>query len=156
MPASYLRIFLLVLLAFAGPTLRAQREKFSDDDLEFIEKNFPTAQKTSTGIRYIIQTEGHGECPKPGDIISIIYAGRFLNGTIFDQNINRDHPFKFRVGRNQVIEGWDQFMQLMKVGERCVVIIPPELGYGMRGSPPRIPRDATLVFLVELLDIKRE
>jgi len=156
MPAFFIRICLLVLVTFAGPSLLAQREKLPDEDLEFVEKNFPDAQKTGTGIRYIIQVPGTGDCPQPGDIVALIYAGRFLNGTVFDQHIDREHPFQFRVGRNQVIEGWDQFMQLMKKGERCVVIIPPELAYGMRGSPPRIPRDKTLVFLIELLDIKRQ
>jgi FKBP-type peptidyl-prolyl cis-trans isomerase len=75
---------------------------------------------------------------------------------MFDQHIDRERPFQFRVGRSQVVEGWDQFMQHMKAGERCIVIIPPELAYGMRGSPPRIPRDTTLVFLIELLAIKRQ
>lgn len=156
MASLFPRIFLLVLMLAAVPALRAQREKLSDEDLEFVEKNFPDAKKTSTGIRYIIQNPGTGEVVRPGDMVSLIYAGRFLNGTIFDQNTNREHPFSFRVGRNQVIDGWDQFMQQMRKGERCIVIIPPELGYGMRGSPPRIPRDSTLVFLIELLDIKRE
>ena len=150
------RIFLLLVVSLAAPLLRAQREKLPEEDLEFVEKNFPNAQKTSTGIRYIIQAEGTGECARPGDIVTLIYAGRLLNGTMFDQNIDRQHPFSFRVGRDLVITGWDQIMQQMKKGERRLVIIPPELGYGMRGLPPHIPRNATLVFLVELLDIKRE
>ena len=156
MASSFSRICLLFLLVFSAPLLRAQREKLPDDDLAFVEKNFPDAKKTSTGIRYIIQAEGKGDSPRPGDLVSLMYAGRLLNGTIFDQNISREHPFTFRLGRNQVIEGWDQVIQLMKRGERRVVIIPPELGYGMRGSPPRIPRDATLVFLIELIDFKRD
>ena len=102
------------------------------------------------------EVEGQGAPPAPGDIVYLIYAGRLLNGTLFDQDINREHPLTFRVGRDQVISGWDQIMLQMKKGERRLVIIPPELGYGMRGSPPRIPRNATLVFLIELLDIKRE
>ncbi len=88
--------------------------------------------------------------------MAVIYAGRLLNGTVFDQNADRNHPFTFRVGRNMVIEGWDQILQQMKRGERRIVIIPAELAYGMRGSPPRIPANATLVFLIELIDFKHE
>jgi FKBP-type peptidyl-prolyl cis-trans isomerase len=150
------RIIPLLLLGLIAPALHAQREKLPEEDLAFVEKNFPNAKKTSTGLRYIIQAEGHGDPPIPGDVVSLMYAGRLLDGTVFDQDIDRVHPFTFRVGRNLVIEGWDQFMLQMKVGERCIVIIPPEMGYGMRGSPPRIPANATLVFLIELIDIKRE
>ena len=150
------RILLLLGLACLAPGLQAQREKLPEEDLAFVEKSWPNAQKTSTGIRYVIEVEGQGAPPAPGDIVYLIYAGRLLNGTLFDQDINREHPLTFRVGRDQVISGWDQIMLQMKKGERRLVIIPPELGYGMRGSPPRIPRNATLVFLIELLDIKRE
>ena len=156
MASSLFRICLLMLTVFAAPWLRAQREKLPPEDLEFVEKNFPDAQKTSTGIRYIMQAEGQGDTPQPGDIVRLIYAGRLLNGTIFEQNSNRDHPFTFRVGRNAVIQGWDEIVQQMKRGERRIVIIPPELAYGMRGSPPRIPANATLVFLIELIDFKHE
>jgi len=150
------RIFLLMLVWIGVPALRAQREKLPDEDLAFVEKIWPDAKKTGTGIRYVIQAEGTGEPVHAGDLVTLIYAGRFINGTMFDQNIDRAHPFTFRVGRNLVIEGWDQIMLQMKKGERRLVIIPPELAYGTRGSPPNIPRNATLIFLIELLDIKRE
>jgi len=150
------RLILLLLLALAVPAMHAQREKLPEEDLAFVEKNFPKAKKTYTGLRYIVEQPGEGEPPIPGDIVYVMYAGRLLNGTLFDQYIDRQHPFAFRVGRNLVIEGWDQFMLQMRKGERTIVIIPPEMAYGMRGAPPRIPSNATLVFLIELLDIKRE
>lgn len=156
MASLFFRFSLLLVLVCAVPMLRAQREKLPEADLDFVEKNFPEAKKTSNGIRYIIQAEGQGESPQPGDIISLMYAGRLLNGTIFDQSLEREKPFTFRLGRNQVIPGWEEILQEMKRGERRLVIIPPELAYGVRGSPPRIPRNATLVFLIELLDFKRE
>lgn len=145
-----------MLMVFSAPLLRAQREKLPEEDLEFVEKNFPDAKKTSTGIRYIVQAEGTGDTPQPGDMVAVIYAGRLLNGTIFEQNANRDHPFTFRVGRNSVIRGWDEIIPQMKRGERRIVIIPAELAYGMRGSPPRIPGNTTLVFLIELIDFKHD
>jgi len=144
----------LVLLAL--PLARAQREKLPPEDRDFVEKNWPEAKKTSTGIRYIVIREGEGEAAKPGDRVSVLYVGRLLQGKVFDQTEDKEHPFVFRVKREQVIEGWDQILQLMKKGEKRLVIIPPELAYGTRGSPPKIPRNSTLVFEMELLDIKRD
>lgn len=149
-------VLLLLVLAAGVPALRAQREKLPEEDLAFVEKTWPTAHKTSTGLRYIIQAEGKGEPVRPGDIVYVIYAARLLNGTLFEQVVDHQRPFSFRAGRDLVIAGWDQTMLQMKEGERRLVIIPPELAFGMRGSPPRIPRNTTLVFLIELLRIKRE
>ena len=74
---------------------------------------------------------------------------------VFDSNFDREHPFTFRVRRDAVIEGWDQVLQLMKRGEKRLVIIPAELAYGTRGQPPKIPRGATLVFEMEVLEFKK-
>ena len=156
MSSRICRWLLLVLVGAAAPALHDQREKLPPDDLEFVEKTWPDAKKTTTGIRYLIQQEGTVEPARSGDLVSLIYAGRLINGKVFDQVIDRKHPFTFRVGRGNVIEGWDQVMLMMKAGERRLVIIPSELAYGTRGAPPRIPRDATLVFLLELIEIKRE
>ena len=150
----FLSLLLIVLLA--APALRAQREKLPPEDLEFVEKTWPEAKKTNTGIRYLILREGHDDMPKAGDKVDVLYVGRLLNGTVFDQSVDREHPFSFRVGREMVIQGWDQILPMMKRGEKRLVIIPPELAYGTRGSPPQIPRDATLVFEIELLVIKRD
>ena len=148
-------LFFFVLLA-APLAMRAQREKLPMADLEFVEKTWPEAKKTNTGIRYLVLREGQGEPGKPGNRAAVLYIGRLLNGTEFDRNLDREHPFTFRVARGMVIEGWEQIMQLMKPGEKRLVIIPAELAYGSRGSPPKIPRDATLVFEIEVLEFKRD
>jgi len=155
---SVVRLFsvLLIVSAIAAPVLRAQREKLPPEDLAYVEKNWPEARKTNTGIRYIVLREGTGAKPKPGDKVAVLYVGRLLDGKIFDQTQDAGHPFVFRVRRDQVIEGWDQVLQLMKVGEKRLVIIPPELAYGTRGQPPKIGRNATLVFEVELMEIRKE
>ena len=152
------KIVLSFLLFAAGvvPALRAQREKLPAEDLAVVEKTWPTAKKTSTGIRYVVLQEGKGEAGKPGDHAAVLYIGRLLNGTEFDRNQDREHPFSFRVARGMVIEGWEQILQQMKPGEKRVVIIPPELGYGTRGSPPKIPRNSTLVFEMEVLEFKKD
>ena len=150
------RLLMIVLVAVMAPALRAQREKLPPEDLEFVEKTWPTAKKTNTGIRYLILHEATGEMPKPGDKVEVLYVGRLLDGTVFDQAVEREHPFTFRVSRGMVIDGWDQVLQLMKIGEKRLVIIPPELAYGTRGQPPKIGRNATLVFEIELIAIKRD
>ena len=147
-------IFFLSLLLV--PALYAQREKLPPEDLEVVEKTWPQAKKTNSGIRYVVEREGTGVSPKPGNAVAVHYVGKLLDGKIFDENHNPASPFTFRLGRDQVIQGWDQVLQLMKVGEKRLVIIPSELGYGSRGQPPKIPRNATLVFEIELLEIKKD
>ncbi len=146
-------LMLRALLLVAPLALHAQREKFPMEDLEVIAKHWPTLECTATGLRTLIINPGKGAIPKPGDHVMVRYKGTLLDGRVFDQNINRD-PFTFHVGRHEVIEGWDEGLQLMKVGEKRLLVVPSELAYGARGRPPVIPRSATLVFEVELLEIK--
>ncbi len=150
------QIVLVVVALALAPVLHAQREKLPPEDLEYVEKTWPQAKKTMTGIRYIVQQEGQGESPKPGDKVNVLYIGRLLDGKIFDQSTDPASPFTFRVRREAVIEGWDQVLQQMKRGEKRLVVIPPELAYGTRGQPPKIGRNATLVFEIELLSFSKE
>lgn len=148
---------LFLALAFLAPLMvRAQREKLSPEDLAFVEKTWPEAKKTNTGIRYIILQEGSGNLIKAGEKVAVLYVGRLLNGTIFDQATEKDKAFVFRVAREQVIQGWDQILQEMKLGEKRLVVIPAELAYGTRGQPPKIGRNAALVFEIEVIEIKRD
>jgi len=149
------RLLLLALLLAAPVALRAQLEKLPPEDLELVQKQWPQAKKISTGLRYVILKEGEGEAAQPGDLLSVLYRGALLSGKIFDESEDPDHPFMVRLGRGLVIQGWDQGLQLMKRGGKMLLIVPAELGYGTRGSPPTIPRNATLVFEIDLLDIKR-
>lgn len=100
--------------------------------------------------------EGSGAEAKAGDRISVQYAGaNYKTGEEFDSSWSRNaEPFTFTLGAGEVISGWDQGIVGMKVGGRRELIIPPELGYGASGSPPVIPPNETLVFVVDLLEVK--
>jgi hypothetical protein len=153
---AHLLLLPALLLAAAAPSLHAQREKLSAEDLVFVEKTWPQARKTTTGLRYVVLREGEGPSPKPGDKVNVLYVGRLLNGKVFDEAKDPAQPFTFRVKRDMVIEGWDQVLQLMRKGEKRLVIIPPEMAYGTRGQPPKIGRNATLVFEIELLGFSKD
>ena len=90
-----------------------------------------------------------------GDLLSMHYTGTLrTDGSKFDSSLDRDQPFEFTLGSGQVIKGWDQGLLGMCIDEKRRLTIPSGLGYGDRGSPPKIPGGATLVFDVELLEIK--
>lgn len=149
-------VFVLVLVMAAPLSLLAQREKLSPEDLELVQKKWPEAKKTGTGLRYVIVKQGEGDLAKPGDLVSVLYRGSLLDGKIFDEAQDPAMPFTFRLGRNQVIQGWDQGLQLLKKGGKMLLIVPSELAYGSRGNGPEIPRNAALMFEIDLVDLKHE
>ncbi|XP_038077806.1 peptidyl-prolyl cis-trans isomerase FKBP2-like [Patiria miniata] len=93
---------------------------------------------------------------KNGDTLHMHYTGTLQDGTEFDSSIPRGSPFVFTLGAGQVIKGWDQGLLNMCVGEKRKLVIPSDLGYGDRGSPPKIPGGSTLIFEVELMKIERK
>ena len=110
--------------------------------------------KTNSGLQYIEIKEGTGDFPNKGKTVTVHYIGTLENGKKFDSSHDRGQPFSFKIGVGQVVEGWDEGVMSMKVGGRRTLIIPPELGYGVRGVGDVIPPNATLVFDVELLGVK--
>lgn len=97
---------------------------------------------------------GDGKEAKSGDIVVMHYSGTLTNGTKFDSSYDRNEPFETRIGVGQVIQGWDMGVPGMKVGGKRKLTIPSSLGYGERGAGAVIPPNATLIFEVELLEIK--
>lgn len=150
-----LRLFCLLGLLVLPSLAYSQREKLPPEDLAIVEERWPEAQRTATGLRSLVLRPGNGERPGRGDLVSVLYTGSFLDGRVFDQATDAEEPFTFRLGRGQVIDGWEYGLQLMQVGEKRLLIVPYELGYGTRGNPPKIPRRATLVFEIELVKVEK-
>ncbi|WP_224244756.1 FKBP-type peptidyl-prolyl cis-trans isomerase [Hyalangium gracile] len=97
---------------------------------------------------------GTGAEATAGKTVTVHYVGTLTNGSKFDSSRDRNEGFTFRLGAGQVIQGWDKGVAGMKVGGVRKLTIPPEMGYGSRGFPPVIPPNSTLIFEVELLDVK--
>jgi FKBP-type peptidyl-prolyl cis-trans isomerase FkpA len=111
------------------------------------------AIKTASGLQIEELVVGTGAAAASGQKVSVHYTGWLTNGTKFDSSHDRNEAFVFGLGRGQVIRGWDEGVQGMKVGGKRKLTIPPELGYGSRGAGGVIPPNATLVFEVELLAV---
>ena len=111
-------------------------------------------QKTPSGLQYSIDRPGTGAQPQRGQTVSVHYTGWLTNGTKFDSSRDRNEPFQFPLGQGSVIKGWDEGVAAMKIGEIRTLVIPPALGYGDRGAGGVIPPNATLIFDVELIEVK--
>jgi len=134
---------------------RAKREA---DEKEAQEKQLNEVaagfETTKSGLRYKIVEEGNGKKATKGSLVSVHYKGQLMNGQVFDSSYQRNQPIDFTVGVGQVISGWDEGILLLKVGDKARFVIPSELAYGSRGAGGVIPPNATLLFDVELVDVK--
>ena len=114
---------------------------------------------TKSGLKYLDQKVGSGEVAMKGNTVSVHYTGWFYTegkrGAKFDSSLDRKMPFEFKLGARQVIPGWDEGVEGMKVGGKRELIIPPDLGYGTRGMPGIIPPNSTLNFEIELLKVSK-
>ncbi len=111
-------------------------------------------EKTDSGLHYKIIQKGDGPKPKSGNTVSVHYKGMLADGTTFDSSYKRGNPIEFPVGMGQVIAGWDEGILMLNKGDKARFVIPSDLGYGAQGAGGVIPPNATLVFDVELMDIK--
>ncbi len=110
--------------------------------------------ETSSGLRYKILQEGNGKKATKGSDVSVHYKGQLIDGQVFDSSYQRKQPIDFKIGVGQVIPGWDEGIQLLKIGDKARFVIPSNLAYGSQGAGGVIPPDATLIFDVELMDVK--
>lgn len=112
----------------------------------------PGVQQTASGLQYKILKEGSGKSPKATDTVLVHYRGTLLDGTEFDSSYKRNQPISFPL--NRVIPGWTEGLQLAKEGGKIELYIPSQLAYGSRGAGGAIGPDETLIFEVELLEVK--
>ncbi len=110
--------------------------------------------KTTSGLDYNEVILGTGAQAVAGKTVKVHYTGKFLDDKVFDSSVSRGEPIEFVLGQGRVIKGWDEGIALMKAGGKAVLTIPPQLAYGERGAGGVIPPNATLVFDVELVEVK--
>jgi len=134
---------------------RAKREaKLKEEAEAKMEKLAAGFDKTESGLRYKMIQKGNGKKAENGKTVSVHYTGQLEDGKVFDSSYPRKKPIEFPLGRGNVIEGWDEGIALLQVGDKARFVIPSHLGYGSRGAGGAIPPNATLIFDVELMDVK--
>ena len=111
-------------------------------------------EKAVAGLKIDDLKVGEGAVAETGKTVKVHYTGTLTDGTKFDSSLDRGEPFSFQLGAGQVIRGWDEGVKGMRVGGKRKLTIPPDMGYGAAGAPPKIPPNATLMFEIELLEVQ--
>jgi peptidylprolyl isomerase len=147
------------LLAKTQGDADAKKKAKREGDLAQARALLPQAKETASGILYTVTGEGSGNKPSAGQTAELSYELKLLNGNVIDASSQRNEPFSFTVGKQQVIAGWDEIVLDMRPGESRTVIIPPEMGYGNRDIPDGmggiiIPAESFLVFNMKLQNVK--
>ena len=148
-------IIFLALILFAVIINWSKNNKTNKDMDPILDNNDEQVSEIEGNeLKVEILNEGQGKAAENGDNVSVHYIGTLEDGTKFDSSIERGIPFDFDLGAGQVIKGWDLGVLGMKIGEKRKLIIPSQLAYGENGIPGAIPPNATLIFEVEILEIK--
>jgi FKBP-type peptidyl-prolyl cis-trans isomerase len=164
MRKGFLMVVVLAALAFLACEMQRRQEKTAEPSGAKPETAAPAAPEaaqeaapepemvtTPSGLKYQELVVGKGPVPKHGNKVMVHYTGWLSDGTKFGSSIPRNDPLVFRLGRGEVIKGWDEAIATMHVGGKRKLIVPPKLGYGDQGYDGLIPANATLVYEVELL-----
>lgn len=152
-------LLILAIVAFVAAPVMAQRAK----KRPVTPRPKPTpvslpnaAVTTASGLTYVITHRANGKRPTVGQTVLVHYTGTLQDGTKFDSSHDRNEPIAFPLGKGRVIKGWDEGIAQLGIGDTAILVIPPALGYGERGAGNVIPPNATLIFVVELVDIRGE
>ena len=122
--------------------------------LEYVKKNNIKVKPNAKGLYVIVNQKGNGDKVTKGKTVTVHYTGRLLDGTVFDSSVERGEPFSFKIGENQVIQGWDQGLLGQTVGSKLQLIIPSSMAYGERGAGGQILPYSPLQFDVEIISVK--
>jgi peptidylprolyl isomerase len=164
MTSSFLRkaivgLACLIALSFVAANAQTKRHtktKPKPRTATTVPKPSGAAITTPTGLTYLITHHGTGALAQNGDTVTVHYTGTLTNGVKFDSSRDRGEPISFKLGQGRVIKGWDQGLAQLHVGDQAILVIPPQLAYGERGAGEGlIPANATLIFIVELVDAKK-
>jgi peptidylprolyl isomerase len=117
-------------------------------------RSSPAAITTPSGLTYLITKKGTGPQLKAGDTVILNYTGTLTNGVKFDSSHDRQQPLEFKLGAGKVIKGYDEGLAKLHVGDHAILVIPGKLAYGPKGVPGVIPPDATLIFVIEVVEAK--
>lgn len=143
-----------ILAKLEEEKLKKEKE-FEENQLKLADDLKVGMQSTPSGLFYkIVKENPSGKAPKSGDMVSVHYAGKLVDGSEFDNSFKRGEPIEIPIGMGRVIKGWDEGIMLLKEGEMATLLIPSDLGYGARGAGGVIPPNAWLVFDVELVKVK--
>ncbi|MCY7409719.1 MAG: FKBP-type peptidyl-prolyl cis-trans isomerase [Chitinophagales bacterium] len=162
-PGDFIKISVAVLSVMSKEEYEAKQsaEAKSQTDMEsktieeYLAKNNIKAQRTASGIYYAIEKQGDGAKAETGKNVSVNYTGRLLDGTEFDSSLKPGgEPLTFVPGQGRMIKGWEEGIPLFNAGGKGTLYIPSVLGWGSRGSGPKIPPNAITVFDVEIVDVK--
>lgn len=142
------------LMAEAEAKAQKEAEENKQKSADYLAANAkkPGVVTTASGLQYEVLTQGKGPKPKPTDMVKVDYEGKLVDGSVFDSSIKRGEPATFQL--SQVIPGWTEALQLMPVGSKYRITIPPALAYGENGAGP-IPGNSVLIFEVNLLGIEK-
>lgn len=138
----------LYLIAIFTPNGEAQTKRRRTP------RSSSAAITTPSGLTYLITKRGTGRQLKTGDTVILNYTGTLTNGVKFDSSHDRNEPLAFKLGAGRVIKGYDEGVAKLRVGDQAILVIPGKLGYGPKGIPNVIPPDSTLIFIVEVVDVK--
>ena len=152
LPVVFFVCFLLIYVTDADAQTKRRRTPRSSPPPPPAAK--AGAITTPSGLTYLITKKGTGRQPKKGETIVVHYTGMLTNGVKFDSSRDNGAPFEFRLGVGQVIKGWDEGFSNLKIGDHAILVIPANLAYGSKGAGGVIPPDATLIFIVEVVDVR--